>query len=166
MKLEKWALMAEIIGAAAIVLSLAFVGLQVRQSNSLAATDALKEGTEIWTDAHITVFGTEESVAFFRKAMHDCEPLSKDELGRFYALLAKLISAYDNIYNQYESGRLREEVFVSIALTYYAIAGSACAHEVLSEVYIDLPPWLIRPDGIAVLAGREGEMRLPRFLAE
>ena len=68
MRLEKWALVAEIVGAIAIVISLLFVGLQVRQSNSLAATDALKEGTRIWTDASVAAFGTEESTEFFRKA--------------------------------------------------------------------------------------------------
>jgi hypothetical protein len=37
MKLEKWALVAEIVSAIAIVLSLIFVGLQVRQGASATA---------------------------------------------------------------------------------------------------------------------------------
>ena len=44
MKLERWALIAEIVGGVAIVLSLIFVGLQVRQSAEQTAlnTDAIR----------------------------------------------------------------------------------------------------------------------------
>ena len=165
-KLERYALFAEIISAVAIVVSLVFVGLQVRQSNSLAATDALREGTELWSNAYVRAFGTPESVAFFRSAINHCEELSKEQRGQFFAVLIKLVSAYDNIYNQYESGRLRQEVFVSIALTYYAIARSPCAHTVLIEDVVNLPPWLLEPAHVEVLTGREDEIRLPSFLVE
>jgi len=166
MKLEKWALIAEIIGAAAIVISLVFVGLQVRQSNSLAATDALREGTQIWTDAYMNAFGTNESAALFIDALNNCEELAAEERARFFGLLAKFVAAYDNIYNQYASGRLRAEVFMSIAEGYYAITQTACAHSVLSEDFQDLPHWLLSPDQIEVLDGRRAEMRLPRFLVD
>jgi hypothetical protein len=166
MKLEKWVQIAEVIGAAAIVVSLVFVGFQVRQSNSLAATDALREGTQIWSDAYVSAFGTEEAASFFRSAINRCEELSNDQRGRFFATLMKFVSAYDNIYNEYESGRLREEVFISIALTYYAIVNSTCATRELSEDVINLPPYLLAPGQIAVLADHVDEMRLPAFLID
>ena len=166
MRLEKLALIAEIIGAVAIVLSLIFVGLQVRQSNSLATTEALKEGTQIWSDAYVTAFGTEESVTLFRSAISRCEELTKEQRGQFFAILLKVVSAYDNIFNQYEAGRLREEVFISIAMTYYAIANTECVHTVLSEDVVNLPSWLLDSSDIAVLSGREDEMRLPTFLMD
>ena len=81
-------------------------------------------------------------------------------------MLIKFVSAYDNIFNQYDSGRLKKEVFVSIALTYYAIVRSACASKELSADIDKLPPWLLGPDQIAVLSGRESEMKLPGFLGE
>ncbi len=44
MKLQKWALLAEILGGIAVVVSLIFVGYQVQQSNEQAAlnTSALR----------------------------------------------------------------------------------------------------------------------------
>lgn len=166
MKLEKWAQVAEIVAAVAIVVSLVFVGLQVRQSNSLATTDALKDGTELWSDAYVTAFGTEESTRFFRKAINRCEELSAEQRGRFFATLMKFVSAYDNIYGQYESGRLREEVFSSIALTYYGIVSSPCAGAELSGDVVDLPSWLLGSAQIPALSGREDEMKLPGFLID
>jgi hypothetical protein len=166
MKLERWALIAEIVGAVAIVVSLIFVGMEVRQSNSLAATEALREGTQIWSDAYLTAFGTEESVSFFKTAINHCDQLSDEQHGRFFALLIKFVSAYDNIFNAYESGRLREEVFVSIALTYYAIANAPCASSELSDDVTNLPPWLLAPAYTSALTGREDEIKLPGFLVE
>lgn len=166
MKLQKWALIAEIIGGIAIVVSLVFVGLEVRQSNSLAATDALKDGTQIWTNAYVAAFGTEESTAFFSKAVRSCETLSSEERGRFFGVIVRFVSAYDNIFNQYEAGRLREEVFVSIASVYYGIARTPCARQVLTEQMPLMPNYLVRPDGIDVLAGNEGEMKLFDFLVD
>lgn len=166
MRLEKWALIAEIIGGVAIVVSLLFVGLQVRQSNSLAATDALKDGTQIWTNAYVAAFGTEESTAFFRKAVSSCETLSPEERGRFFGIVVRFVSAYDNIFNQYEARRLREEVFISVASVYYGIARLPCARRVLLEQLPLLPPYLLRPDSIDVLEGHEGDMKLFDFLIE
>jgi hypothetical protein len=112
----------------------------------------------------VNAFGTEESTAFFASAINGCDELSREQHGRFFALLTKFMAAYDNIFNQYQSGRLREEVFVSISLTYYAIVRTPCASKELAQDVIELPPWLTGPDQIAVLSGREDEMKLPGFL--
>jgi hypothetical protein len=165
-KLQEYALLAEIIGAIGIVVSLLFVGVQVRQSNSIATTDAIKDGTQIWTVAYHEAFGTEESTAFFRKAINRCEDLSDDERGRFFVVLGHFISAFDNIYNQYINERLPDEIFVSISLTYYGIVSTACAQQTMNRDYLSLPPWLVSASGIDVLAGYGDSMRLPTFVAE
>lgn len=165
-KLQKYALLAEIIGAVAIVISLLFVGVQVRQSNSIATTDAIRDGTQIWGEAYSGAFGSEEATAFFRKAINHCRELSPEERGRFFVVLGKFIGAYDNIYNQYENRRLPEKIFVGIALNYYALVNMACAQQEMAQDYSALPPWLLSPAGIEVLAGREGDMKLPSFVVE
>ncbi len=165
-KLQVFALWAEILGGIAIVVSLIFVGVQLSQSNSLATTDALREGTELWTDAYVYALGTEESTAFFVRAINRCDDLSMAERGRFFAVFSKFISAYDNVFNQYEYGRLREEVFVSIALTYYTYANTECGQKVLLQDFKVMPPWLLGPSGIDVLSGLEDDMNLPEFLVE
>jgi len=165
-KLSDWASIAEVLGAVAIVVSLVVVGVELRQSNALATTDSLKDGTQLWTDAYVSAWGTEESTAFFRKAVNHCEDLSKDERGRFFTTLFKFVAAYDNIFNQYESGRLREEVFVSIAAIYYPIANTACAQSAFSQDIAIMPPWLVSLPNIESLSPLVGNLRLPTFLIE
>ena len=165
-KLQIFALWAEVLGGVAILVSLLFVGVQLRQSNSLAATDALRDGTQLWTDAYVYAFGTEESTAFFTRAVNRCDELSMAEHGRFFAAFSRFMSAYDNIYNQYKSGRLPEEVFVSIALTYYTYANTECGQKMLLRDFKVLPTWLLGHSEIEVLSGREDDINLPEFLVE
>jgi hypothetical protein len=165
-KLQEYALLAEIVGGIAIVVSLLFVGLQVRQSNSLVTTDTIRDGTQLWTSAYRAAFGSSESTAFFRKAINDCDDLTADEQGRFFSTLGLFMAAYDNIYNQYEAGRLGEEIFVSIALNYYGIVNMPCAQQTMSRDFRLLPPWLVDYSVADVLSDHVDDMTLPTFLAQ
>ena len=165
-RLQEYAQLAEILGAVAIVVSLLFVGVQVRQSNSIATSDAILVSTQLWIGAYREVYGSSESIAFFRKAINHCEDLSDDERGRFFAMLGSFIAAYDNVYSQYMSGRLPVETFVSIGTTYYGIANTPCAHEVLTREYHLMPPWLVSASGIEELSEHADQMRLHPFLRE
>jgi hypothetical protein len=57
-------------------------------------------------------------------------------------------------------------MFVSVALNYYGIVQMPCAQQTMTRDYLSLPPWLIGPSGISVLANRSSDMNLPSFLAE
>ena len=156
--LSDWASIAEIIGAMAIIISLLFVGLEIRRSNTLAATESLKEGTQIWVDQFKRNFGSEESTAFMRKALNEYQNLSNDEKGRFFASMMGFLAAFDTIHSQYEAGLLREDVFVSIALGYYALVNMPGGQQVLKEEALGLPPYLLDYSANEVLIGREKEL--------
>ncbi|NQV70880.1 MAG: hypothetical protein HQ498_12715 [Pseudohongiella sp.] len=157
-KLQEYALLAEIVSAIAIVISLVFVGLQIQLSNTMVRTDSLRDSTQIWVAAYTQAFGTEESTAFFRKAASNYDDLNNDERGRFFTIMSGFVSSYDNIYNQYESGALREDVFVSIALLYYGIVGMPGARRVLEDNVAMLPPYLVDYSVNEILIGQEESM--------
>jgi hypothetical protein len=165
-KLQEYASIAEIIGAIAIVVSLLFVGIQVKQSNSIATTDAIQTGTQHWLSAYRETFGSTESAMFFRKAINHCDDLSNDERARFFYMLGEYISAFDNIYNQYINGRLPKEIFVSIGTGYFGVANMPCAQQMLTQEFPRLAPWLISYSGIQALADHTDEMVLPSFMVE
>ncbi len=157
-RLSDWASVAEIIGAVAIVVSLLFVGLELRDSNRLAATESLKDGTQLWLDEFRRNLGSEESTAFMRKALNDYDDLSNDEKGRFFASMMGFLAAFDTIYNQYEAGLLREDVFISIALAYYGLVEMPGGRRVLTEEAYALPPYLLDYSVNDILIGREDEL--------
>lgn len=144
-RLQNYALIAEIVGAIAIVISLVFVGLQLQQSNRLAAAESLREGTTGWQEAY-EHFGSEESAAFMRQALNDYLSLSKDQKARFYVTFFSFVGAFDTLHNQYEAGLLREETYISIARWYYALVQMPGVQQMFEEDDVYLAPYLMDPD--------------------
>lgn len=60
MKLEKWALVAEVVGGIAIVLSLVFVGLQIRSSTQLSRAMAYERNIDSLNDWRLELIGDPE----------------------------------------------------------------------------------------------------------
>jgi hypothetical protein len=154
-RLKEYALIAEIIGAAAIVVSLLFVGQELRQSNRLASAESLRAGTQVWIKANAVNFGSEESTAFMRKAFNEYESLSKDEKGRFYVGIIEFVAAFDTLHNQYEAGFLREETYISIALSYYSLIKMPGTQKLFKETVTYLAPYLLDPADNDAMTGRE-----------
>jgi hypothetical protein len=148
--LKRYALLAEIIGAVAIVLSLVFVGIQVRQSNKLALVTTQNVGTDRWVSEYHRAFGSEESTAFMRKAINHYETLTPDEKGRFFALVFGFVGAFDTLHEQHENGLVRDETYLSIARGYYGLVQMSGVQALFEEASSNLPNYLVSPTGIFI----------------
>ena len=151
-KLQEYALIAEIISAIAIVISLIFVGIQVNQSNNIASAESLRESTQMYLVAYDS-FINEESTAFMRKGMNDYNQLSKDEKGRFFNLMIKYISAFDTIHKSYDSGLLLEGTYFSIARGYYAMMSMPGAISLFEDMDTLLPPLFLEMSANPAMTG-------------
>ena len=107
-KLQEYALLAEVISAIAIVISLIFVGIQINQNTEQSRLDAIigiKKETLIGGRAAIQ---SEESVSAIRKLLND-EPLSSKE-GLYISFMANdLFGVADIAFEQFQNGRLGED---------------------------------------------------------
>ena len=116
MKLEKWALIAEIVSAIAIVLSLVFVGFQVRQGaeatdNNTAATRRQVLESLMNADLDVLMLAAEHPylVSFgFNPDEHTEQEVSRATVN-FYILLR----TRDHFWKQFDSGFLDEATYVS-----------------------------------------------------
>jgi len=161
--LQEYALLAEIIGSVAIVLSLVFVGLQLKQSNRLALATTQDIGTGRWVAQYHRAFDSGESTAFMRKALNHYDALTADEKGRFYALVFGFVGAFDTLREQHENGLLREETYQSIARAYYGLVKKPGIQELFEDTARNnLPVYIVRPTGIFV--GQEDKFPSYPFL--
>ena len=116
MKLEKWALIAEIVSAIAIVLSLVFVGFQVRQGaeatdNNTAATRGQVLESLMNADLDVLMLAAEHPylVSFsFNPDEH-----TEQEIGRATVNFYVLLRTRDHFWKQFNSGFLDEATYVS-----------------------------------------------------
>ncbi len=103
MKLEKYALIAEIVGALAIVVTLIFLIVEVRGN-----TDAIRAQTAQATfeTSVQSFYYPEGNVALSKAEEVGLAGLTDEERAHAEALMAALINAYNNHYYQYRHGNL------------------------------------------------------------
>lgn len=119
MRLEKWALVAEIIGALAVVISVMYVGFQIRQNSATlqsssfqAVSDSISEFTaSIGRDpvlTHIWISGLGRG--------HD--GLTEAEWNQFNLLMAAMVRRLENAYFQNAQGFIPLEQWEGLTKAY------------------------------------------------
>ena len=118
MKLEKWALIAEIVSAVAIVLSLLFVGLQVRLGTAeTAANSRALEATvrESMLSADLTIL----NAALPYPSMVDLGLENWDEESHQRRMFSFMLGrTRENYWKQRQNGMLDEETYLSYRETF------------------------------------------------
>ncbi len=107
MKLEKYALFAEIVSAIAIVVTLIFLIVEVRGN-----TDAIRAQTAQATfeTSVQSFYYPEGNVALSKAEEVGLAGLTDEERAHAEALMAALINAYNNHYYQYRHGNLDADI--------------------------------------------------------
>jgi len=119
--LQKWALIAEIIGGAAIVISLAFVGWQINQGSNETAqntkaleTNAYQELISQISSMNMLIIQDAEFADIFNRMMNGEQPKNGIERERVYAFVSLNIRHGDMAYKQYQNGLIDENSLNSI----------------------------------------------------
>lgn len=108
MKFREWNEIAELIGIAAIVASLIFVGLQMKQSREIAIADIYQQRTALLLQNFSFAVPTETEFEAWMKDRAG-EPLDPDEKYALTNRYAARIAYWENNHFQYQIGLLPEE---------------------------------------------------------
>jgi len=115
MDLEQASYLAEITAAVLVVVSLVYVGIQVRQNTAALKLSTSQNLSEDFTDVYLALSQNNETAEIFQKGLQDCDSLTPVEKIRFYAFFHKFFRIYENAYYQYVNGALEEEPFEGIS---------------------------------------------------
>ena len=118
----------QVIGAAGIILSLIFVGIELRQSHDIAVAAQYQDRYESFVETNRSYLQSEHALRYFGKrilARVQSAPYISDELKNWIseqpiedlAILSIIaqseLKTADNLYYQYQSGFLSEEFWLS-----------------------------------------------------
>ena len=107
---KNWKDIAELFGLAAIAVSLIFVGLQLRQSQAIAISNAYQARIAVGMEMNAAMAANDKALAAFNRPQTDgLDSLSREEVWAGRAMVRSLMQAYDNIHYQYERGFLTQE---------------------------------------------------------
>ena len=108
MTIQEWGALGELIGGMAIIISLIYVGYQIRQSNNLAKAESMRDISDM--SAYNQLMARNPDLGdLVAKGYRDFSSLSTSEQRTFHHVVSLLIDAADNVYRQYQYGYVRSE---------------------------------------------------------
>ena len=109
-KLSDWASIAEIVGAAAIVISLIYVGLQVSDSTRAVRSATANDAAAVTIAWYLEVGSDAQRSEIFFNGITNIESLSPQETYQFTMMLHGVMLAFQNAYYLSQEGTLDPEV--------------------------------------------------------
>jgi hypothetical protein len=105
----------EFVGLIAIVASLIFVGMEVRQSAEETRSSTVQQHRDSWIQLSLAMMGNRELLEAFQKL--DTEGRESDPMATFTvdAFLRALFHTYNSAYFHYQNGTLDESQWIPIA---------------------------------------------------
>jgi hypothetical protein len=107
------ALIAEIIGAIAVVISLIYLAMQIRGQNTEARIAAMHDISVGYRDS-LSNFADEQTAILFDKAIQDYHSLTHAESIRLIAILGRIFRVWEEAFIQHQAGRLEERMWQSM----------------------------------------------------
>ena len=122
--LQDWANLAEIVGTAAIIFSLIFVGLQISDNTREMRSAAAHNATESLQNWYVEIATNSQAAQVFRKGMGDPSALSKDEAFQYLMNIHSAVLAYQNVYFLGNEGALDNSLYLAMSATMVAVVPS------------------------------------------
>ena len=113
MPLDQVANIAEICAAALVIVSLIYVGLQVRQNTQAIQVTTTQAFTDTWISFVSNLNQSPHLADIYHRGLSDASSLKGGDLVQFYAFLGQAFAAYQSFYIQWQGGVLDEELWKS-----------------------------------------------------
>ena len=98
----------ELVGGVAVVASLIYVGLQVRQSTIATRVGYQRSSTNAWTTVTTPLHSDAELSALFSRALDGVESLNRDERIRVHYLLLHIVNFFVDQVHAHQAGIIDE----------------------------------------------------------
>ena len=99
----------EIVGIAGIIVSLIFLGYELKRSNDIAETEAIATIYGMTNEMGLALAENPELSRVFRQALSDFDSLSADDQWTLYVLLEYLVNVNEAAWKYYDKGIINQE---------------------------------------------------------
>ena len=103
----------EVVGASAVVLSLAYLAVQIRLQNRESRASTVTHLTEQWNSAALAVAQNGELAKVWTAGLRG-EALPEDERARFFGLCSSVLHVTEGLYLQKIDGRLDPRIWKGV----------------------------------------------------
>jgi len=109
MTLDTVQVIAEAIGALAVMLSVVYLAIQVKRNTSATYSQTYQAATSSFAEMAAIVGASKETARVFTLGMSDPGELDESEYSQFAYLAISLLRRFENIYFQHQSGMINDD---------------------------------------------------------
>lgn len=122
MTIQDWGALGEMVGGVAIIFSLIYVGVQIRQNtNTLRLSTAHNAAVDL-SDIYLIPATHGDFADIFYRGLQDLDSLQGAEMVRFYGFFHKYFRSWEDAYYQFTHGALEAGPFAGITSQMLALA--------------------------------------------
>ncbi|WP_252258208.1 hypothetical protein [Erythrobacter aurantius] len=140
-RIEYWSLIAEIVAAAAVVVSLVFVGVQLRSANVIAVRDEANATMLQWSNIRRSIYSDETVAEIFNRGLADPASLDETERVRFDNLMTEYSWGTWHIWDRIAAGLIPESHWEKGAGSHFLLVlCTPGGRESWQEISVTMPP--------------------------
>jgi hypothetical protein len=124
MTLEQWAYIAEILAAVAVVPSLVYLAVQVRQGNAQSRATARYAFIESMADINMTIAQDKAAASVWRRGLAAPDELDADERMQLWMFIGQYCNAWVVMYHLHLDGLLPEKQWTLVQTDILSILSS------------------------------------------
>lgn len=109
MSLEQWSYVGSLIGAVAVVASLIFVGVQLRQQTAAVRASTSQAHAALYAEINSGIIDNADFARIWRLGLGGIEVLAPDDRVRFVAFASTVFRFFESSYVQHQRGQLDTE---------------------------------------------------------
>ena len=118
MTLEAMANLGETIGGIAVVVSLVYLGIQMKHNTMQVRSATYQSIVAAAAACNVTLTQSPDLARIFRIGCDDPEALEEDDRVRFWFLCSQFLDIYENLYLQHANGTLGDDYWLPRAASY------------------------------------------------
>lgn len=112
--LFEWGALGELVGGVAIIVSLIYVGLQVKQNTDTLRLSTARNTTADLADINLLPAQNKDFADIFFRGVQDIESLEGPDRATMYGYFHKFYRTYENAHYQFSRGALEADLFRGI----------------------------------------------------
>lgn len=141
---------AEIVSAVAVVISLVYLAIQIRQTRRQTAAENLQSAVEQWAGASTSAMRSENDADFLRRALRNYNALSPPQIARLHTFMLDLVVPFQAIHAKYENGLVDPRLWETIRSDMAAWLKCPGMPALWREAKDAYPPYIVQEIDLAI----------------
>ena len=125
MTLQDLGNLGEFIGSIAVVVTLVYLAIQIRQNTRATRTESLNTALGVHVNQIAQLTATDADSELFRRFAQDFHALSANETGRVQAMMLQRVASFNQVIRLHRAGFLDDDEFQAIQGTFISIMRTA-----------------------------------------